>query len=179
MRHLKAGNRLSRTTSHREAMKRNMIASLFISENGRIKTTIAKAKETRKLAEKLITMAKDRASLHARRIVFSRLRDETALRRLFDEISPRFADREGGYTRIVKLPIKRQGDDASMCFLELVGETLAESRQRPKRGGNKAGTGRKKSKSKRESKPRGKKGDGADKPAEADTPADDGKGAEA
>ncbi|MDJ0621677.1 MAG: 50S ribosomal protein L17 [Desulfocapsaceae bacterium] len=124
MRHRKSGRKLGRTGSHREAMFRNMVTSLF--EHERIVTTTEKAKEMRPIAEKMITLAK-RGDLHARRQAYSYIRSQEVVAKLFDEISEMFADRNGGYTRIIKTGV-RQGDAASMAILELVGyeEDLGE-----------------------------------------------------
>ncbi len=116
MRHGKKGRPLNRTTSHRKAMLRNMATSLF--KHGRIETTVAKAKELRQYAEPLITKAK-RGDLHARRLVARDIRDSETLAKLFDEIGPRYAERPGGYTRVVKLG-HRAGDAADVAIIELV-----------------------------------------------------------
>lgn len=116
MRHRVAHRKLGRTTTHRLSLLRNMAASLITHE--RIRTTEAKAKELRPFVEKLITLGK-KDSLHARRQAFSVLSSKTVVRRLFTEVSPRFSERPGGYTRILKLG-PRQGDGASMAFIELV-----------------------------------------------------------
>ena len=116
MRHQKAGRKLSRRKEHRESMLANLAASLV--KAGRVKTTDAKAKEVRPFVERLVTFAK-RGDLHARRIVLSRLRDGEAVKKLFDEIAPRYKDRPGGYTRILKTGL-RQGDAAAMAVIELV-----------------------------------------------------------
>ncbi len=116
MRHQKKGRHLGRTTSHRKAMLRNMATSLF--RHGRIETTVAKAKELRVYAEPLITKAK-RGDLHARRVVARKIRDSEVLAKLFDEIGPRYAERPGGYTRVVKLG-HRAGDAADVAIIELV-----------------------------------------------------------
>lgn len=116
MRHRKKGRKLSRTASHRRATLRNMASSLF--RHGRIETTTAKAKELRPYAERLITLAK-RGDLHARRLAGARLREREVLGILFDEIGPRFKDRPGGYTRIIKLGT-RKGDAADMSLIQLV-----------------------------------------------------------
>lgn len=116
MRHRKRGRHLNRTTPHRKMMLRNMAASLFLHE--RIETTVAKAKELRHFAEPLITKAK-RGDLHARRQVARKIHDKAALAKLFDEIGPRFAERPGGYTRVVKLG-HRSGDAADLAIIELV-----------------------------------------------------------
>jgi large subunit ribosomal protein L17 len=131
MRHRVAGRQLSRTTSHRKALRRNLAAALI--EHGAIRTTEAKAKELRRFVEKLITVAKQ-GTLHARRRVFALLRDrpmsdeegeaanQTVLRQLFDVIAPRYADRPGGYTRIIRIPDRRIGDAGTQVVLQLVEE---------------------------------------------------------
>lgn len=116
MRHRKKGRQLSRTASHREAMLRNMATSLF--RHGRISTTTAKAKELRPYAERLITLAK-RGDLHARRMASQRIADRAVLGALFETIGPRYAERPGGYTRVLKIG-HRQGDGAEMALIELV-----------------------------------------------------------
>lgn len=116
MRHRKKGRQLGRTASHRTAMLRNMATSLFL--HGRISTTTEKAKELRPYAEKLITLAK-RGDLHARRLASRKIADKDVLFKLFDSIGPRFAERPGGYTRILKTG-HRQGDGADMALIELV-----------------------------------------------------------
>jgi len=116
MRHRKRSAKLGRTSSHREAMISNMITSLFRHE--RIKTTVQKAKEARRFAEKAITRAK-KNTLHSRRLAYERIKDEEVLGKLFSVIGPRFARRNGGYTRIIRLG-HREGDGAEMAFLELV-----------------------------------------------------------
>jgi large subunit ribosomal protein L17 len=116
MRHRKKGRQLSRTASHRRATLRNLATSLFRHE--RIETTTAKAKELRPYAERLITLAK-RGDLHARRLAAGRLLDTEVLGKLFADIGPRFAERPGGYTRILKLGT-RKGDAAEMSLIELV-----------------------------------------------------------
>jgi len=124
MRHGKSGRKLGRTSSHREAMFRNMVTSLF--EHERIVTTEKKAKELRPIAEKMITLAK-RGDLHARRQALSYIQSKDVVAKLFDEIQTQFADRQGGYTRIIKTGY-RQGDAAPMAIIELVGyqEDLGE-----------------------------------------------------
>lgn len=117
MRHLKSGRQLSRNSSHRWALMRNMITSLLREE--KIQTTDPKAKELRRWVERVITLGKQ-GSLHARRQVLSIVQDKTVVRKLFDTIGPRFKDRPGGYTRIIKLGIRR-GDAAQMALIELVG----------------------------------------------------------
>ena len=108
--------KLGRTSAHRKAMLRNLVTDLF--REGRITTTDTRAKEARRQAEKMITLAK-RGDLHARRQVLAYVYDETVVAKLFDEIAPKYEDRQGGYTRILKLG-PRQGDNAEMSFLELV-----------------------------------------------------------
>ena len=116
MRHNKKVNHLGRTKAHREAMLANMASSLI--KHKRIFTTTAKAKSLRKYIEPLITKSKD-SSVHSQRIVFSSLQDKYAVRELFTEISSKVMDRPGGYTRIIKTGL-REGDNAAMCFIELV-----------------------------------------------------------
>src|SRR5688572_13449789 len=116
MRHGNANRKLGRTSSHRNAMFRNQLASLIESE--RIITTLPKAKELRPIAEKLITLAKN-DSVHARRQAAQQVPDDTLIAKLFDTIGPRFATRPGGYTRIMKLGARR-GDAAEIAILELV-----------------------------------------------------------
>ena len=116
MRHNKKINHLGRTNTHREAMLSNMASSLI--KHKRIFTTTAKAKALRKYVEPLITKCKD-DSTHSRRVVFSSLQDKYAVTELFQEVSKRIGDRPGGYTRIIKTG-NRLGDNAAMCFIELV-----------------------------------------------------------
>jgi large subunit ribosomal protein L17 len=116
MRHRKAGRQLNRTSSHRQAMFRNMAVSLFRHEL--IKTTLPKAKELRRVAEPLITMAKS-DSVHKRRVAFARLRDKAAVGKLFVELGPRYQSRPGGYLRILKCGF-RPSDAAPMAYVELV-----------------------------------------------------------
>ena len=118
MRHRKAGRRLGRSGGHRRALYRNLITELFRHE--RIKTTEAKAKAIQSKAEKLITLGK-RGTLHARRLAAGRLNDKEIVKKVFDEIAPRYQERKGGYTRILKLGC-RQGDNARMALIELVEE---------------------------------------------------------
>jgi large subunit ribosomal protein L17 len=116
MRHRKAGRHLNRTSAHREAMFSNMACSLFRHEL--IRTTLPKAKELRRVAEPLITMAKT-DSVHKRRLAFSRLRDKEVVGKLFSELGPRYETRPGGYLRILKCGF-RAGDAAPMAYVELV-----------------------------------------------------------
>ncbi len=117
MRHKKSGRKLGRSSSHREAMYRNMVTSLL--EHERIVTTREKAKELRPIAEKMITLAK-RGDLHARRQALSYIRSKDIVHKLFTDIQEQFADRNGGYTRIIQTGVRR-GDCASMAIIELVG----------------------------------------------------------
>jgi large subunit ribosomal protein L17 len=117
MRHLKSGRKLNRNSSHRKAMFRNMANSLF--EHEIIKTTVPKAKELRRVAEPLITLAKSDSVAH-RRLAFDRLRDKSSVGKLFDELGPRYVERPGGYLRIMKCG-HRTGDKAPMAYVELVG----------------------------------------------------------
>jgi large subunit ribosomal protein L17 len=116
MRHHRAGKKLGRDASHRKALYANLAGSLI--EHGRIRTTEAKAKAVKPFAEQMITLGK-RGDLHARRLALAELRSQDVVHVLFADVAPRFADRPGGYTRIVKLG-PRQGDAAEMVFLELV-----------------------------------------------------------
>ncbi|RMF18395.1 MAG: 50S ribosomal protein L17 [Gammaproteobacteria bacterium] len=116
MRHRKSGRKFNRTSAHRKAMFRNMAASLV--EHELIKTTLPKAKELRRVAEPLITLAKT-DSVANRRLAFARLRDKDAVKKLFDELGPRYKERPGGYLRILKCGF-RAGDNAPMAYVELV-----------------------------------------------------------
>lgn len=117
MRHRNSGRNLSRTSSHRKAMFKNMMVSLLRHEM--IKTTVPKAKELRRFMEPLITLAKE-DTLHARRLAFTRLRDREIVLKLFNDIAPHFKKRPGGYLRILKCDF-RKGDNAPMAVVELVG----------------------------------------------------------
>ena len=157
MRHLKKSRRFGRSPSHRRAMFNNMVTSLFLHE--RILTTLEKAKELRRLAEKMVTLGK-RGTLAARRLAAKRLQttgrkegkqtisEETALRRLFETIAPRFADRPGGYTRIIRTG-HRLGDNAAMAFIEL----LPEERKAATKGKKGKKTGKKPTKPVAKAKP--------------------------
>ncbi len=116
MRHMKSGRKLNRNSSHRKAMFRNMTSSLF--EHEMIRTTVPKAKELRRVAEPLITLAKEDSVAH-RRLAFDRLRDREVVTKLFNELGPRYVDRPGGYLRILKCG-HRTGDKAPMAYVELV-----------------------------------------------------------
>ena len=120
MRHRKSGKHLSRTSSHRRAMFANMAVSLIQHEV--IKTTVVKAKELRRVVEPLITLAKVDTVAH-RRLAFSRLRSKSAVGKLFSELGLRFAERPGGYTRILKADY-RQGDSAPVAYIELLGRPV-------------------------------------------------------
>jgi large subunit ribosomal protein L17 len=120
MRHRNAHRKLSRNTSHRRALLRNLVTDFL--EHGRLMTTLPKAKEVRPLAEKMITLGK-RDSLHARRQVQSYLMRDGIAKTVFDTIAPRFADRKGGYSRIIKLG-HRKGDGADLAIIELLGSEL-------------------------------------------------------
>lgn len=122
MRHRKSGRQLNRNSSHRKAMYRNMSASLFDHEM--IRTTLPKAKELRRVAERLITMAKT-DSVANRRLAFSRLRDRAMVTKLFNELGPRYQTRPGGYLRILKCGF-RAGDNAPMAIVELVDRKAAD-----------------------------------------------------
>ena len=116
MRHRRAGKKLGRDSAHRKALYANLTSSLI--EHGRIRTTETKAKAVRPIAEKMITLGRD-GSIHARRQALAYLRTQEIVHMLFSEVAPRFRDRPGGYTRVVKLG-PRQGDAAPMAYLELV-----------------------------------------------------------
>ena len=132
MRHLKSGRQLSRNSAHRWALVRNMITELLREE--KIRTTDPKAKELRRWADRVITLGK-RGSLHARRQALGIVQDKAVVRKLFDTIAPRFKDWPGGYTRIIKLGIRR-GDAAQMSLIELVG---AEGEKEARKTGEKKG----------------------------------------
>jgi large subunit ribosomal protein L17 len=117
MRHLKSGRKLNRSSSHRWALMRNLVTSLLRDE--KIRTTDPKAKELRRWADRVISLGKE-GSLHARRQALAIVQDKSVVRKLFDTIGPRFKERAGGYTRIIKLGIRR-GDAAPISLIELVG----------------------------------------------------------
>lgn len=127
MRHLKSGRKFNRTSSHRQAMFRNMAVSLFRHEQ--IRTTLPKAKELRRVAEPLITLAKN-ATVANRRLAFSRLRDRAIVTKLFDELGVHFKDRPGGYLRVLKSGF-RAGDNAPMAVVQLVGRDLSAAAEAP------------------------------------------------
>ena len=126
MRHRVGGKKLRRNPAHRRALLRNLVTSLFDKE--RIVTTVAKAKAARPLAEKMITLAK-KNTLHTRRQALSFIFKKDVVKKLFDEIGPRFSERPGGYTRIVKLG-NRAGDGAEMAVLELVGSEFIKKKKK-------------------------------------------------
>ena len=142
MRHQKKTVKLGRTAEHRKALLANQVCSLI--EHQRIKTTLAKAKAVRPLAEKMVTLGK-KGSLHARRTALAVLRQKDAVKKLFDDIAPRSADRNGGYTRIVRLGI-RKSDSAPVAFLEwvdsprVVEEPVAEEKGKKRKGAKPAVT---------------------------------------
>jgi large subunit ribosomal protein L17 len=154
MRHRIAGGQLNRTSAHRLAMRRNLAASLF--EHETISTTLPKAKHVRSFAEKLITLAK-KGDLNARRRAISILGDRdivaevdgniekkgTVIKKLFSEIAPRYLDRKGGYTRIIKLAKTRLGDNTPLVLLQLVGQ---ENQEKPKAKGKKKASKKKSAK---------------------------------
>jgi large subunit ribosomal protein L17 len=164
MRHRKASLKLSRTTSHRIAMFRNMVTSLFKHE--RIRTTGVKAKELRRWAEHVITLAK-RGDLHARRQALAIVREKNVVHKLFDEANEKFGNSAGGYTRIVKLG-RRAGDAAPMSLVELI-VPGADGKKKTKKKTAKAGAAKKKAEpeTKEEMKPPGKKEKKAGAPKQA------------
>lgn len=132
MRHLKSGRKLNRSTAHRSALYRNLVASLITFD--RIRTTDAKAKEVRRFADRMVTLGKQ-GTLAARRRAAAFMRNPNAVRKLFADVAPRFADRAGGYTRIVKLGY-RPGDAAQMSLIELTGTSQSiesTKKKRPRR----------------------------------------------
>src|ERR687885_1563259 len=122
MRHLKKGRSLHRKSSHRKALLCNLAASILT--NGRVRTTEAKAKEVRGLVDRIITWGK-RGDLHARRLAARQVRSRTVVKKVFDELAPRYRDRPGGYTRIMKIGF-RHGDNAPVVIMELVDHSPAE-----------------------------------------------------
>jgi large subunit ribosomal protein L17 len=142
MRHQKKTVKLGRTAEHRKALLANQVCSLI--EHQRIKTTLAKAKAVRPLAEKMVTLGKQ-GSLHARRTALAVLRQKNAVKKLFDDIAPRSADRNGGYTRIIRLGV-RKSDAAPVAFLEwvdapvVIDEPVAEEKGRKRKGAKAAAT---------------------------------------
>jgi large subunit ribosomal protein L17 len=131
MRHQVKGRKLRRPTAHRMAMLRNLVTSFL--EKERVRTTLAKAKEARPLAEKMITLGK-KGTLHARRQVLAFVRKEGVVTKVFDDLGPRFGQRPGGYSRIVKLGL-RGGDGAQMAMLELIGSDYKKRSKKKKEKG--------------------------------------------
>ncbi|MCX8071401.1 MAG: 50S ribosomal protein L17 [Candidatus Binatia bacterium] len=129
MRHLKAGRKLSRTSAHRKALLRNLATALV--EREQIKTTDAKAKELRRVVDRLITLGK-RGTLHARRQAAAVLRTKAAVKKLFDELAPRFSQRNGGYTRVLKFG-RRVGDAAPISIVEFTERSEAKEDRRERR----------------------------------------------
>src|SRR4029450_13836567 len=125
MRHRNEGRKLSRNTSHRRALLRNLVTALL--EHGRLMTTLPKAKEVRPLAEKMITLGKQ-DDLNARRQVHSYLLKDATAKKVFDTIAPTFADRKGGYSRIIRLG-NRKGDGADLAIIELLGSDLESKKK--------------------------------------------------
>jgi large subunit ribosomal protein L17 len=164
MKHRVAGRKLGRTAMHRTALLRNLSTELFRHE--RIRTTLMKAKELRPFAEKLITLSK-RETLHARRLVLRDIHDHDVVSKMFDTLSSRYAQRPGGYTRIVKLG-PRRGDSAEMALIELVGAELAAKKAAaPDEAAQADGRGKKAAKSKSESKSESKSGAKSESKSEA------------
>ena len=128
MRHGVSGRKLRRPTAHRLALLRNLVTSFL--EKERVKTTVAKAKETRPIAEKMITLGK-KGTLSARRQALAFIRKESVVTKLFDDLGPRFGQRPGGYSRIVKLG-PRSGDGADMALLELIGSEYKKKAKKKK-----------------------------------------------
>jgi large subunit ribosomal protein L17 len=134
MRHKVKGRKLRRPTAHRMAMLRNLVTSFL--EKERVRTTLAKAREARPLAEKMITLGK-KGTLHARRQVMAFVRKEGVVTKVFDDLGPRFGQRPGGYSRIVKLGL-RGGDGAQMAMLELIGSEFKKKAKKKKDKGKAA-----------------------------------------
>jgi large subunit ribosomal protein L17 len=155
MKHRVAGRKLGRTSMHRTALLRNLSTELFRHE--RIRTTLMKAKELRPFAEKLITLSK-RETLHARRLVLRDIHDKDVVSKMFDTISSRFAQRPGGYTRIIKLG-PRRGDNAEMALIELIGAEVGKKAATPPAGAGATPetAGKKESKAKAPAKPKAEK----------------------
>ncbi|MFH1122841.1 MAG: 50S ribosomal protein L17 [Pseudomonadota bacterium] len=144
MRHRKAGRNLGRTSSHRKAMLRNMVTSLFRHEQ--LETTDAKAKELRPIAEKMITLAK-KGDLHSRRQALAFMKEKSVVHRLFDEVNDRYDDRQGGYLRIIKKGY-RKGDGAAVSVVQLLAQEGAQKKDK-KRGKSAGSAGASEAKDKR------------------------------
>ncbi len=127
MRHLKAGRKFGRTSDHRNAMFRNMVTALIRRE--RIQTTLPKAKELRGKVERTITLGK-KGTLHARRMAFKLVSEKDVVQKVFGPLAERFADRNGGYTRIIRIG-NRRGDDAPMAYIELIAEDEGKKKETP------------------------------------------------
>jgi len=154
MRHRIAGRKLGRTTAHRQALLRNLSKELL--EKEKIKTTLSKAKELQPYAEKLVTLSK-RETLHARRLVLRKIQDKKVVAKLFDALSARYAQRPGGYTRVIKLG-PRPGDNAEMAIIELVeAESVHEGEASGEGKGKGKGKARKTKKKAAAKKPEAKK----------------------
>jgi len=141
MRHLNAGRKLNRTGAHRKALFRNLVTSLL--EHEHVRTTDAKAKELRSIADRMVTLGK-RGTLHARRQALTYIRSAMVVKKLFDEVAPRFRDRMGGYTRVIKLG-HRHGDAASMSIIELTDRGEAAKAEAEKKRERRARRAEKKS----------------------------------
>jgi large subunit ribosomal protein L17 len=163
MRHRIAGRKLGRTTAHRQALLRNLSKELL--EKEKIKTTLSKAKELQPYAEKLVTLSK-RETLHARRLVLRKIQDKKVVAKLFDALSARYAQRPGGYTRVIKLG-PRPGDNAEMAIIELVEAESAHEGEASSEGKGKARKTKKKAAAK---KPEAKKAGSARKAKASDEP---------
>ncbi len=137
MRHRVAGKKLGRKTPHRMMMFRNMVTSLFDKE--RIRTTLDRAKAVRPIAERMITLGK-RETLHARRQALAYVKDPAIVSKLFDTLAPRFSQRHGGYTRIIRLGF-RDGDGAQMAYLELIGSEFKSAKAKESKGSKKRSKG--------------------------------------
>ena len=167
MRHRIAGRKLGRTTAHRQALLRNLSKELF--EKEKIKTTLSKAKELQPYAEKLVTLSK-RETLHARRLVLRKIQDKKVVAKLFDALSARYAQRPGGYTRVIKLG-PRPGDNAEMAIIELVeAESVHEGEASGEGKGKGKGKARKTKKKAAAKKPEAKKAGSARKAKAAAEP---------
>ncbi len=162
MRHQKKTVKLGRTAAHRKALLANQVCSLI--EHQRIKTTLAKAKAVRPLAEKMVTLGK-KGSLHARRTALAVLRQKDAVKKLFDDIAPRAADRKGGYTRIVKLGA-RKSDSAPVAFIEWVDSPIVSEEAPAAEEKEKKKTKSAESPASTKSESKAKKSDAGEKPAE-------------
>lgn len=175
MRHLKSGRKLSRTSSHRKALFRNLANALFHHES--IKTTGPKALELRRVAERLISLAKSN-STHAIRLAFAYLRNKEVVEKLFTDIGTRYAEVNGGYTRVLKLG-RRKGDNAPMALIELTAKKVQEEQEKEqkekakketkaKKAKKQAGEAKGEPKEKKEAKPKGKKENPAKEPVKKD-----------